>query len=284
VQDIIDRLQAELGERRTPPPDFDIGATIGAGRRAVRRRRLTVSTAGLALALVLGGTVWAATGSVAERGRDRSAPVAAAAGVRTDDLRTTGDLPAAFPVGYDAETGDLVVQRGWTVVDRVNEPFTGFALDDDSRVVASVALAVRNGDQVVWALLYQRGVEDDGGSAAQSGSGVADPEASGVFPDLDTWVAYQADLQFTGSTDQLVAFDDDGRLAARYGVQLVRQGDPLPFLADGVPVRLRVGSEQVWGVAHRADDLTLLTVADDYPPADGHGTMADFVDHLRTGR
>ncbi|MCR1784860.1 hypothetical protein KVF89_20120 [Nocardioides carbamazepini] len=284
MQDIIDRLQAELGERRTPPPAFEIGTTIGAGRRAVRRRRLAVTTAGLALALVAGGTLWSATGPLGEQGRDRSVPVAAAAGVRTDDLHPTSDLPADFPVGYDARTGDLLVQRDWTVVDRVNEPITGSALDADSRIVASAALAVRNGDQDTWVLVYKSGTEDDGSSASQSGDGVADPEASTVFPDLDTWVAYQADLLFTGSTDQLVAFDDDGRLAARYGVRLVRQGGPLPFLADGVPVRLRVGSEQVWGVAHRADDLTLLAVESDYPAADERGTMAGFVEYLRTGR
>ncbi|WGX97566.1 hypothetical protein [Nocardioides sp. L-11A] len=284
MQDIIDRLQAELGERPTPPSGFEIGTTIGAGRRAVRRRRLTRGGAALALALVAGGTVWAVNGSSGDDGQDRTVQVAAVAGVRTDDLHATSDLPADFPVGYDAPTGDLLVQRGWTVVDRVNEPITGSELDDDSRVVASIALAVRNGDQVVWTLLYRSGAEDDGSSTSQSGRGVADPEASGVFPDLDSWVAYQADLLFTGSTDQLVAFDDDGRLEARYGVRLVRQGDPLTFLADGVPVRLRVGSEQVWGVAHQVDDLTLLTVADDYPAADERGTMAGFVDHLRSSR
>ncbi|MDQ6523204.1 hypothetical protein RB608_06315 [Nocardioides sp. LHD-245] len=284
MQDISDRLQTALGEPRTPPATFEIGTTIGAGRRAVRRRRLARGGAALTLALVAGGTLWAATGPSGEHREDRTLQVAAAEGIRTDDLHATGDLSADFPVGYDAQTGDTLVQRGWTVVDRVNEPITGSELDDDSRIVASIALAVRNGDQVVWTMLYKAGAEDDGSSASQSGSGVADPEASGVFPDLDSWVAYQADLLFTGSTDQLVAFGDDGRLEARYGVRLMRQGDPLPFLSGGVPVRLRVGSEQVWGVAHQVDDLTLLTVETDYPPTAGRGTMTGFVDFLRTGR
>lgn len=56
MQDILDRLDAELAT--APAPTFDLSATIASGRRAVRRRRLAVSGAGVAAALVVAGTAW----------------------------------------------------------------------------------------------------------------------------------------------------------------------------------------------------------------------------------
>ncbi|KAB2812381.1 hypothetical protein F9L07_11420 [Pimelobacter simplex] len=77
MQDIKDVLDAEL---RTPPaPTFDVAATLGPGRRAVRRRRLAAGGAALALALVMGGAGVAVTSQFA--GSQGADPVQVAAGV-----------------------------------------------------------------------------------------------------------------------------------------------------------------------------------------------------------
>ena len=69
MQDLIERLDAELG--RAPETAFGITDTVVAGRRAVRRRRLAVGAAGLAVAVLVGGSAaLALDGGGTSRGHD----------------------------------------------------------------------------------------------------------------------------------------------------------------------------------------------------------------------
>lgn len=88
MQDLIEQLDAEL--RHAPDPTFDVPGTLASGRRAVRRRRLAVGAAGLAVAVVVGGTAALAfDGGGTASGRDRNT-----AGEPTPTPTATATAPA----------------------------------------------------------------------------------------------------------------------------------------------------------------------------------------------
>lgn len=278
MQDIIDQLRTGLDQPPAPPAGFGIDATVAAGRRVVRRRRAAAAVGGVLGAVVLAGVVGLAGGT---GGGQPDTGVEIAAGVPSGGLQPTTDLPENFPVDYvDSNGNDLLIQDGWTVVERITGPMDGLESDSEQPIVASDAVAVRKNGEEIWVLLHRFEPEVDDDSTSQGGGGIADPDGSTTFPDLATWVDFQADVLTTSSTDDLVAFDDAGQLQPKYGVRLVREGEPLASLNGGVPVLLRVGAARVWGVAHHSDDTTILDVATDYPAGDDGGSLAGFVDHL----
>ena len=193
MQDITDRLAAEL--RTPPPPTFDVAATVGAGRRAVRRRRLAWGGAALALALVLGGAGLAVTSQFGGSHVDGSVQVAA--GVSAEGLAPTDELVDESPAGYDPQDDDVILVRdGWEVVDRVANPVTGLEpTNGGGTVTDSVALALRQGSTTTWVVLY-RFAKEGASPATQGGGGVAETEAESGFDTLASWLDHQRTLTF----------------------------------------------------------------------------------------
>lgn len=188
MQDIIDRLQAELGDRPSPPPGFEIGTTIGAGRRAVRRRRLAVGGAALALALVVGGAGVAVTSQFGG-GHGGDSSVQVAAGVSSEGLEPTSGLNDDFPAGYDPQDDHaLLIRKGWEVVDRIDGPVDGLVSAEP--ITDSVALAMRKDGDITWVLLY-RYASHPGDPGSQGGGGLAETPAESGYDDLTSWLAHQ---------------------------------------------------------------------------------------------
>ncbi|GAA3529828.1 hypothetical protein [Nocardioides daeguensis] len=198
MQDITDRLDAEL--RTPPPPTFDVRATVGAGRCAVRRQRLVRGGAALALALVLGGAGVAVTSQVGDSRGPAREQVQVAAGVSSAGLAPTDNLVDGFPAGYDPQHDDVVLVRdGWEVVERIDQPVTGlYASGQQVAIRDSVALDLRKGGEVRWVILYRMPAVDEGnGSHSQPGGGIAGPDDGTDSPDLASWLADQKDLSFS---------------------------------------------------------------------------------------
>lgn len=122
MQDLIERLDAEL--TRAPDPTFDIPGTLVSGRRAVRRRRLAVGAAGLAAAVVVGGTAALAF----DDGDTRSGRDGNVAGTPTPTA-------TASPAGSTEET-----PGGW------EEGVLLLVLDDGSITVNPDAEVIERGD------------------------------------------------------------------------------------------------------------------------------------------
>lgn len=195
MQDITDRLGAEL--RTPPPPTFDVAATVGAGRRAVRRRRLATGGAALALALalVVGGAGIAATSQFG--GSAGTPPVAVADGVSDEGLASTSRLAEEIPAGYaPGNDGVVLVQKGWEVRERIDGPVDGRMSDQRHPVADSVALALRKGEQVVWVLLY-RFPASQGEPSSETGGASGETPAESGYTDLASWVAHQRDTLFS---------------------------------------------------------------------------------------
>lgn len=198
MQDIKDVLDAEL---HTPPaPTFDVATTLGAGRRAVRRRRLAAGGAALALALVVGGAGLAVTSQFA--GSQGTDPVQVAAGVSDAGLASTTDLDDVFPIAYDEQTNEVRVQRGWEVVERVEDPVTGLARDDSvERVADSVALTLSKGDVVRWVMIYRFPKQSDRNEHVAGGGGFSDRTSDTDATNLTGWIADQVDQEFRSPQD-----------------------------------------------------------------------------------
>ncbi|TQK69291.1 hypothetical protein [Nocardioides sp. SLBN-35] len=187
MQDITDRLGAEL--RTPPPPTFDVAATVGAGRRAVRRRRLARGSAALALALVIGGAGVAVTSRFGGTQVDGSVQVAA--GVSAEGLASTAGLNDDFPAGYDPQDEhDLLVRNGWEVVDRIDGPVDGMFAGGSEPIADSVALALRKGGDITFVLLFRYSARGDD-PRDQSGGGNTETSADSGYHNLSSWVAYK---------------------------------------------------------------------------------------------
>lgn len=196
MQDIKDVLDAEL---RTPPaPTFDVAATLGPGRRAVRRRRLAAGGAALALALVVGGAGVAVTSQFA--GSQGADPVQVAAGVSDEGLASTEKLVDESPAGYDPQDDDVILVRsGWEVVERVEDPVTGMSsTNGGGPITDSTALALRKGATTTWVVLF-RFAKEGTTVATQGGGGVAETEAESGYDTLAGWLDHQRTLTFTGT-------------------------------------------------------------------------------------
>ena len=197
MQEIKERLDAELAA--PPAPTFDVAATLGAGRRAVRRRRLAVGGAVLGLALVAGGAGFAVTSQFDGRGSHTTLQVAVAPGVSAEGLVGTTTLHDDFPVGYDAQSGDVRVAQGWEVLDRVDDPVTGlYDVQSPFAITDSVGLALRKGDTTIWAVLFLAPTPSAGdGSASETGGGFTENKVASGMADLSTWLQVRTSTEFT---------------------------------------------------------------------------------------
>lgn len=127
--EIRDEIEASFGNG---PPLRPVTDAITAGRAALRRRRLGAGAAALGVAVVVGGTAYAATGGGTPSSEDGDRIVA------TDPTNATPAPPPPTgtgpppidrasvdflgePAAYD-DHGRLVLAPGWTEVDRVPNP------------------------------------------------------------------------------------------------------------------------------------------------------------------
>src|SRR5688572_18045403 len=184
MQDLAEQIDAAIPVPPDGSPDLD--DVLRAGRGSLRRRRFTVGSAALALAAVVGGTAWAlGPGGVA------AAPDDGVAGQSSAD-----PWPHDTPAWIDPVTGELHVQDGWSVVERVEDPVTGPApaADFPGRVIDdSVALALRDdaGDgEDEWVLLWWSDDGDGRGDPGISGSG--SDHAGEDFDSFARWLAYRS--------------------------------------------------------------------------------------------
>ncbi len=185
MQEITDRLDAEL--RTPPPPTFDVAATVGAGRRAVRRRRLARGSAALALALVVGGAGLAVTSRFT--GTAGAAPVAVAAGVSGEGLvssdRPTDQTPAVDDPQHE---GVILVRTGWEVIARVEDPVTGLrTVGGTGPITDSTALGLRKGATTTWVVLFRFAAKGDQ-PTSQAGGALAETAAETGDDSLAAWL------------------------------------------------------------------------------------------------
>lgn len=149
MPDVAQQIEAALGP--TPPAVGSLEDTLAAGRRAVRRRRLTYGVGAAAAALVVGGAAWVLAPDGTSGSREpgfvgdppaSSAPSRTPADTGNDDCGpgSSCGLPPDLRVPVAAELtppggparpgwevielpgGELLVRPGWEVVDRIDDP------------------------------------------------------------------------------------------------------------------------------------------------------------------
>lgn len=217
MQDLVERLDAELD--RAPDPTFDIPGTLASGRRAVRRRRLAVGAAGLAAAVVVGGTAaLALDGGGTSAGRDGNeagtpTPTATATSI------TTEGAPEATAGGWDADELLLVREDGT------------IAVNPDADVIERGAFTATNG-KVAEVFHLGLGGREFYAVADRSGYTSVPLPAQGLA--LREWAQQQLTLdEDDGASDRSwVSIDDRSRVTAMPGVELV-VSRPDPGLGDG---------------------------------------------------
>lgn len=145
------------------------------------------------------------------------------------------------PAHLDAETGELVLDGGWHVVHRTEDPFPRFA--DGRRPAASLAVDVRRGDEHRWIVMYW---EPGDGSTSVS----AMPGEGGV-PDFFYWVDLQVAITTVEWSTTVAGRAADG-LAPGAGVTILHQ-QRAPELGSLVRVaEVVVAGYQRWLVARPA--------------------------------
>ncbi|MFS3127254.1 hypothetical protein ACLM5J_02505 [Nocardioides sp. Bht2] len=281
MSDIQRQLDGELDE--TPPPGFQISDTLLAGRAAVRRRRLAMAGAALSVALIAGGGAWlVADGGAEPQGGSN---VVATQPPRPDDPDGGEPLPppnADEPFFMDPE-GRVTTGPGWVITDRVDDPMTGKkALDASSGtepIVASVAVEITKGDDILWIM----GTAESWDSVSTT---APERPADTGFTELAIWTDYQVDMLTTGTSDQLVKIDGEGRLTPLNRIRIHAQQvlpDLGPDFSDqpAAAARLQIGTRVAW-VAVRGDGAaTDVIFAEEYPARRAEGTMTGFIDFLK---
>lgn len=120
MQDLIERLDAELGH--APAPTFDVPGTLASGRRAVRRRRLAVGAAGLTVAVVVGGAAAIALdGGGTREGRDDNVAGRPTPTATTATTAMTEDTPGGWEEGalmIVNDDGSILVNPDAEVLER----------------------------------------------------------------------------------------------------------------------------------------------------------------------
>lgn len=204
-------LDSSFGEGPTLPPLVD---TLGAGRRAVRRRRVAAVGTALAAVLVIGGGALALTGDDVRRAGD-GVPPATQAPEPSLTVRTAGRLPGLARISGErsVEVAKGVEVSGWRD-DPLDVPAPGW----------SVGLELRTGGETIWLLLSNDATSGD--SVLRGG-----PAEARSF---DAWVTAAAATQAQpGAADptrtedlrELVAFGPAGDLVVLDGVTLLDRVD-----------------------------------------------------------
>jgi hypothetical protein len=276
--DIAERIDRSFGDGPAAPSLEDL---LGRGRRALRRRRLVTTGAGIAAAVLVGsGVLWSAGdgGSGADRSFVDEPTTSQSA--EPDPWQV---VPASDPdiegtelVGWDDE-GRLKVREGVTVLQYADNPL-GFRAPD-----SSAALAVSVDGAETW-LVTQFNADRTG---AMSSSGTSSEEARLSFPTFELWLDDQVAMAHGDPTLALVRFAPDGRLETRDDdVTLIQQRahpDLGPTFAG--PDDLTAVAEVRWGekrwyvLARRIGDSDpeyFPTAASVSAP-----TLDEFIDYAR---
>lgn len=200
MQDLTERLDAEL--TRAPDPTFDVPDLLVPGRRAVRRRRLAVGAAGLAAAVVVGGTAALTAGSGdPHAGRDQDV---AGRPDASPSATTTDQAGEVVPLDIHLD-GSVEPARGAKVLER--SPFTA----SGGQVAEVFHLALDGQEYYAY------------GETADNSIGWTPVPAQGLS--LDEWAEQQLTLGNASDTDDRswVSFDDRSRLHPKAGVEIREQ-------------------------------------------------------------
>lgn len=202
--DIRDVLDASFGEG---PPLRSPVDLLAPGRAALRRRRLGTGAAALTVALLLGGTAYAALGgSLAPRTADdvivasepptqtpTESPTATPTKRAADTVRTGKLVDGVYLPGPDEEPvqdGELVrllshdgrvvvLQPGAVIVERIPNPLG----HEPPSYSAGVAVELQG--ETTWFLLEE----------APGYGDMSSKPAGGAYPSLAAWVADQLELR-----------------------------------------------------------------------------------------
>lgn len=221
MHDLVERLDAEL--THAPDPTFDVPGTLASGRRAVRRRRLAVGAAGLAVAVVVGGTAaLALDGGGTSRGRDghiADGPTGSPSATVTSDAGTSpGEDHVPLSIGMDGvvdapEGADVIERAHFTASTGTEAEILHYSVDGSEYYV----YAATADSTVGWTRLPAQGLS------------------------LREWAEQQLTLrEDDGSADRAwVRLDERWRVRGLPGVQVVEQvSDPglgESFAAAGDP-------------------------------------------------
>lgn len=269
MQDLIDRLGAELST--APEPTFRIPDAVGAGRRAVRRRRLAAGTAALAIAVAVGSAAWvvAPGGDGSSRGRAAVDPPSSATPTPTADagppwgpdevLRTNGAGRVTLNPAAEVIERHSFLEGGEAYhVALGDEEYYALASVDDS--TSTQRLPAQGLGLVEWA---------NAQSVLGSGDGGEGPGGGG----------------FDGNSVDWVRIDSASRLTATDGTRIVEQRpDPglgESFAAPGEPTAVAevVVDGTTYFLAVRSIDGT--TDAIPYRRDDVVSTLDGFVSFSR---
>lgn len=215
--DIESRIDSSFGDGPAAP---SLDLLLAEGHRALRRRRMVTGVAGLAVAIVVGGSALAVNGNGNEP--DARSPYVTEPTTQTPDPDPWQVVPASNPaiegtelVGWDND-GGLLVRQGVQVLEYVDNPLEKSAPD------RSAGLAVRVDGAEKW-LITDYEVDAGGGRS----SGTSSEEARLSFPTFALWLDDQMAMRHGEPTLALVRFGDDGLLEPLAGVTLIRQlADP----------------------------------------------------------
>lgn len=227
---ILERCVGE-GPSGLPTP----AQRLSRGRRARSRRRLTAAAAGSVAALVVGGlasTLEQDAGGAAEDpasatngpAPETASPSPAGPSLAPRDYPTVhSHLPDQqivddqFPAAYNWR-GDLVVQRGWTVARRVDNPYH---LQPPE---ASLGLVLTSGGDTRWTLIDRSYGFDDNWERLTSGtlgSGAAADPPGKSYSQFDDWLAEQVAINGGPAVAPLVTVDANDELHPGSGVEVV---------------------------------------------------------------
>ena len=260
-----EKFERSVGDGPPLPP---VEGHVAAGRRALRRRRVTSGIAGLAAVTVI-ATSWYAVSPSAPTGSDRVAgnptPSATPSAPETADATeepTTGATDAPWQRGELIRyvDGELEVRPGVTVHERIRNPY-GFeppALSD--------ALDVTWRGQRQWLMIEKRPLPR--GIASSSST------PSNGWASFADYVADQVDANGGSGWPDTFRLDDQGRVVPTAGTRVAnRTDDPQlgpefapPGATTGAAVVSVAGEEGSYFVVWRVIDGTLDVITT--PPDD----------------
>lgn len=235
------------------PPERALGAVLGAGRRAVRRRRAALAGTTLAVALAVTGGAFALAGDGTTTGTDPVPPATQAPEPGQPELqvRTAPDV-AADELVRIAGAGVVDVRPGVEVLDEVDDPYEREAPG------WSVAVRLRYDGEPRWVLLDSVG---DTGSMEHPGPG-------STTDDFERWVRDTVALQAAPVAPDPTRTDDGRDL-----VRLDAAGEPV--LLDGVTLLERVdGPRPGWLAVAVGYDDRVRWIAIETAPGDNGPTWS----------
>lgn len=293
-------LETCVGEGPTPLPTP--AQRLSRGRRVRRRRQLMTAAAASAAVLAIGGLGSTLLDPESGRAADDRAPAAndpasvAASASGVEPSQDPRDAPTSspavggqrlvsdqFPAAFDTD-GSLVVERGWTVARRVDNPL---GLQPPQ---ASLGLVMTAGADTRWMLIDLSYGSNDGGERSGSlGTSAAADDPGKGYSEFDDWLAEQVAINGGPAVAPLVTVDANDELLPGSGAELVatrtmpvvpgysRPGDRM--------VEVRRGGRLWFAIVrgHRGRADVVPVDADVLPAPTFAGLLGHLRDQLSTG-